>query len=209
MNAGLTNLTTLRRHLLAASLQSEARFDTVLVTLGRGVAAAFESYCNRSLGFEEDAEMVVGADRSHVVVPVYPIVAVSAVALKRDEESGWVPQADEPLIINTNSGLVRFSGQMGSEWELLRITWTGGYWWEQAEPEDETFPSAAPEGAARLPDDLVSAFLLQCEMVWEAHDKLGTSMTSGGTQTDTRLSKLDLSPLVKSVLDGYIRYQLS
>ena len=90
----------------------------------------------------------------------------------------------------------------------VKAIWDGGYWFEPLEPDDDAYPSTAPVGAVLLPDDLKAAFLLQCEEVWAQRDKLGSGIIDKpGAQSG--LSKLELAPLVKMVLQTHIRYQLS
>src|ERR1043166_4835874 len=48
MIAGLTNLDTLKKHLLATTLQPETRCYEVITDIGLGVAAQFENFRNRA-----------------------------------------------------------------------------------------------------------------------------------------------------------------
>lgn len=70
--------------------------------------------------------------------------------------------------------------------------------------------STLPEGATALPDAIRTAWLLQVEHLWRAHDKLGLSITKeptsmGGTAA---LSSAELLPIVKDMLRDHIRYAL-
>jgi len=198
-------LTILKRYLLPDTLATDRKFDAVLQGIGLGVAGLFDSVCNRKLDYLEGAEAVFTGDREHFTLPRYPVVSVTSV-----EAIGVA--GDLPYTINEGSGLIRFFGTIGSERSQVRVVWTGGYWFEALEPDDEGYPSARPAGATELPNDLQAAFLLQCEQVWQTHDRLGTGLVGDGAGSaflNTRLSTLELVPLVVTMLNGYRRYQLS
>ena len=106
MNAGLGNLDSLKKHLLASSLKSDKRFDLVIGDIGRGVAAQFEKYCNRKFARMVNDTVICTADRDHVYVPRYPLESFSQIELKADITTGW--ELQDGLVLNTNtaSGLV-------------------------------------------------------------------------------------------------------
>lgn len=206
MNAGLTNLDTLKRHLLAGSMASQGAFDLQISTLGLGVAGLFDRFCNRELGYLADAEVVMSADRSHLVVPRYPLVEVASVSTKGWGETEWTAVDAEPQLFNATSGVVHFSGELGDCRSLVRVIYSGGYWWDSNEPQDG--PGVCPEGATELPGDLRAAFLLQCESVWGQRDKLGSGLVDKPAVTGA-LQGLEMLPLVKEMLRGFVRYQMS
>jgi hypothetical protein len=212
VNAGLSNLDTLRKHLLAGSLGAETKFDAVIAVIGLGVAGMFDKYCNRQLAYAEDAEIIFSGDRDHFVLPRYPVVAIDSIQTRYNDADAW--QDSDDALVNSDSaaGLIRFYGPLGDHTLQVRVTFTGGYWFNTAEPDDEEFPGEQPVGATALPGDILSAFLLQCENVWESRDRLGAGIMSspgGGGLLNTRLGILDLSPLVKQILKSHIRYQMT
>ena len=212
MNAGFSNLDTLKKQLLANSLQADKRFDAALLAIGRGAAAAFERFCQRNFTRVVDGTEIIGADHVEFLLSRFPLESVSKIERKLTEAAGW-----EELVINDvvktidlASGIVRFAGSqdMGPHDAQMRFTFTGGYWWDTAEPDDEGYPTDAPEGAALLPDDIRLAWLLHCEGIWAKRDKLGTSIVDKpAQQSDT--GTLELSPLVKQMLGDYVRYNLT
>lgn len=208
MNAGLSNLDVLKRHLLAGSLAGESRFDGVILAIGLGVAGLFDVFCNRKLAYLAGAEVVFTGDRSHYVLPRYPLVSVASVTTRFSDADAWDAATGEPWSTHPAAGVIRFAGVLGTELLQVRVVWTGGYWFETNEPEDAGFPALGPVGAVYLPDDLRAAFLLQCEAVWGARDRLGTGLLSG-EGTASGLGKLELLPMVKEMLRGHVRYQLS
>lgn len=208
MKCGLTNLETLKQHLLEQELMSDARFDPTIAAIGNAVAGMFDELCNRKLAYDAQAVASIAADCDFMVLPHYPVVEIASVEVKGAGESEWTAMANEPLMCNDQSGLVYFSGQLGGNRDLVRVTYSGGYWFETLEPGEDGYPSAQPDGAVELPGALRGAFLVQCEQLWQTHDRLGTGVAGGdGSQfLNTRLSTLELVPLVKETLKRFVRY---
>ena len=212
MNAGLGNLDTMRRHLLAGTIRSERRFDDALLEVGRVVAASFERHCNRVFGWEAGSVVTASAGRSHLVLPRYPVASVSRVRIREGVSAEWEELTGEPYELDAAAGLVRFSGELGDELTVVEVTYDGGYWWETLEPEDEAYPSAKPEGAAALPDGLRMAWLMQCRAVWASLDKTGVDVLRTGSSSQFvtgSLTQMELAPMVRELLNGYVRYALS
>lgn len=214
MNAGLTNLDRLKKHLLVAgTLAGETKWDQVITDIGQGVAALFDAGINRDLVYQEDCEILFTGDRSHYVLPRYPLVSVKSIQMRYYDAQPWADISGQPMRSNGKSGILYFGGELGSEALQVKIVWTGGYWFEQREPEgDDGYPSVIPAGATLLPSDLTAAFLLQCRAVWQAIDKSGADILTTGSSSQFvtgSLSGMDLLPMVKQVLNEYVRYQLS
>lgn len=212
MNAGLSNLATLKQHLLAPALRSAVTYDVQITALGLGMAAAIEKFCNRKFARVENDTHICTADRDHAYVPRYPLETFTSIEMKADINVGWEMQTG--LVLNTNpaSGLVYWGAGISFAWAQMRITYTGGYFFETLEPDDEAYPSSLPAGAAALPEDLKLAWLLQCRNVWASVDKLGTAITKIGTGAESvtgTLPTLELIPQVKTMLAGHIRYAIT
>ena len=218
MNCGLTNLDGLKRYLLAESLRGETKFDAVLQVIGLGVAGMFETICNRRLGYMEDDYFQFSGDRPHMYLPRYPLRSVDVIKMSYFETDNWTEITGQPITINRESGLVHFGYTLGRFPLQVLGTWTGGYWFETLEPEEEGYPSVAPTAAegnralpARfflLPDTLRAAFLFQCEQVWAARDKLGMGLVDKA-DGQSGMKSLEVGPMVKMMLQPFVRYQLS
>lgn len=218
MNAGLTNLDTLRKHLLAGSLKGDTQFDLQIKVIGLGVAGLFETFCNRRLAWLEDDEIQITGDRPHYYLPRFPIAEMTKVEMRYFQTDNWTEITGQPITINFETGLVHFGYTLGRNPLQVRLTWTGGYWFETLEPDDANYPSTQPALAADpnlppsriylLPDSLTAAFLLQCEHTWDAKDNLGIGMTDKPGE-QSAVGKLEMSPMVKQMLQPFVRYQLS
>ena len=168
-----------------------------------------EQFCNLEFERLVDDQVVFGADRSSFILPRYPVEAITAVELKLTDEDGW--EAQELTYIRSTSplsGLVYLpeSPDAGKYWSQVRFTYTGGYWFETLEPDEEGYPSALPAGARALPHDLRLVWLTQCREVWNKLDKLGTGLVDK-PDAQTALAELDFSPMVKRMLGNYMLMQ--
>ena len=214
MNAGLCNLATLRRHLLAAgSMADERRFDEVLTDLGRGVAAEFDRRCNRRLAYLAGDTITITGNRAHFTLPRYPLVEVTKVETRASDADAWTEDTAQPYRTQAEAGMVFFGGELGGVETQVRLTWTGGYWFETLEPDEDGYPTSAPDpDAIALPADLLHAFLLHCRAVWQSLDKVGADLLRTGSSSQFvtgSIGSLDLSPVVSATLRHYTRYAMS
>ena len=216
MNAGFSNLDFLKKQILAGTVK-DPRFDAVLLALGQGVAAQFESFCGRK--FQRAAGQVdaFGADRCQFLLARYPVEPpVALVEYKEDEPSGWVVQnpADPDAVViqslDAAAGIVYLpdGADAGEYYSQVRFTYTGGYFWETLEPDDAAFPSALPAGAAALPADLLAIWILQCKHIWAMLDKIGTDLLKDGSAKSLRFPE-EFAPTVEKTLAKYLRYNLT
>ena len=216
MNAGFSNLATLKAHLLAPSLAlaAETTYDAVLTTLGLGVAAHFDSVCNRKFTRAAGTTDILPADMCQFLLPRFPVESISAIDLKTTEADGWVAQVINDFVrtIDLAKGIVYLpdGADAGPYYAQLRFTYTGGYFWNILEPADVGYPTALPSGANALPPDLKLAWLLQCEAVWKARDKLGTEIIERDDVkfVNSALSELKLVPQVKAILQQFTRINM-
>ena len=209
MDLGLGNLDTLKRHVLAPALRPTTTYDLQLKALGLGIAASFEKYCNRKFARVVNDQFVCSADRDHTYVPRYPLETFTSIELKADINVGWEMQPGLVLNVNEASGLVYWGAGISFQWAQMRITYTGGFFYETLEPDDAAYPSAPPAGAAVLPADLQFAWLLQCKHVWQTIDPRGTKIVAeeklARAVPQQVFGDMDLIPEVISILVSYRR----
>ena len=208
MDLGLGNLAELKARLLPASY-TQTGFDTVIAQIGRGVASMFDGYCNRSFGRVAGEKDYFTGDRFTWIVNRFPLEVVTTLEVRDSLDAGWVVQSG--LIINQqeSAGLIQFGAALGNHYSQVRLTYTGGYWYDTTEDNTGTLPT----GATQLPNDIKEAWFLACENVWLLRDKLGAKLVGGGSGASNLLGLslpgLDFPPLVKAILDGYMRYQIT
>jgi hypothetical protein len=107
-----------------------------------------------------------------------------------------------------DSGLVMLDTEPGVWRDKLRFTYTGGFWFETAEPTDVGYPTAQPAGSEALPDDLLHAWLTQCALQFQLHDILGNTLAEKKPSTPP-LAELKWVPQVEDVLRDYRRLTLT
>lgn len=203
MNSGFSSLTALKAQLLNESLRADTTYDALILAVGLGVAAKFEGVCNRKFTRTVGAIFSTTGGRASLIVPRYPIEAITALDVRDTLAAGWVDSLASLETYNAESGTVTLSTTL--DCNQIRVTYTGGLWWDTTEDASGTLPA----GATALPDSLRTAWLLQCEHVWGRRDKLGLSITRTEDKPAPGLADLDLIPLVQSMLKDHIRYALT
>lgn len=210
MNAGLSNLERLKGHLLpAGTMAGQTQFDQVISELGQGIAEDMEKFCNRKFERTQGDVVVFQADRNSFVLPRYPVEAVTLTELDLKDGNGFVAQ-DAAFIrsVSLASGIIYLPERpdAGPYFGQVRFTYTGGYWFEQLEPDDAGYPSQQPAGSVALPKGLRLAWVNQCRAVWSAWDKLGTGLTDK-PDIQTTIGEMDFSPAVNRTLASYVQMQ--
>ena len=202
MNAGLGNLISLKRQLLAPSIATQSTFNAQVEAIGKGVAKQLEKYCNRL--FERTAGAVdeFTADRDHYWLKRTPIETVTSLEQSTDGATWTASSAIELKWLS--NGMVYFGSKLGEAAELGRITYTGGYWWDTTEDEQGSLPT----GATAVPDDLVLAWYLQARAVWQQIDRLGKDVAKS-PGAGTALGNLVMLDSVKELVGPYRRFQIT
>jgi hypothetical protein len=200
MNVGLSNLSTLKEMLLPQSMRAQTQWDTILQRIGLGVLGLMEAYCDRKFQRIINAQMYCQGGKSELWLNRLPIESISSIELRAFGPSDW--QAQENIIAQQNdqTGLVLLTQVLGGENDLIRVTYTGGYWVDDTEDSSGTLPS----GATAAPHDLVWAWATQCEHVWSRRDKLGAGLVQQPGKASA-LGDAELLPIVTEALQPYRR----
>ncbi len=198
LNAGFTTLPTLKSRVLPSAQAQRTDYDDDLQSIGMAVAQSFNQYTNRILQREVGACYEVDANRSSICIHSAPLEEVSHVNLTSDDYDEDI--TDEILTTFKNSGIVEFGYVLGDYTDKIKATYTGGYWLDDGQ--------MMPEGATRMPADVIDAFFHQVQAVCEAR---GTFHTAGLRRSDqedsgSSLSSLSMHPMVKQVMASYCRY---
>lgn len=192
---GFATLSYLRSHLLPKEVENDTDWDDDLARIGRGVAKQFDQYCGRRIARTTGHVEEFAAGTSSLILECSPVEQVTALKLVRqgDDEEDILE-----LIATTQkrSGVVRLTGNIGHWRDLVEVTYDGGYWLD-----DQV--DSLPSGAAALPDDLLDAWVIQCQAQARALDLFGSQAMKN--EANPQPIALELVPTVKQVLDSYRR----
>ena len=203
---GLGTLGQLKRFLLSTSIVAETAHDEAITALGKGVAGLIDRHCNRTFKRGADITEDFRGGTDLVLLARYPVEAITGVGLKSAGESTFTAQSSTVDTVALDSGVLLLTGAIGSERDQLRVTYTGGYWYDNTDDGSGTMPAEA----ALLPADVKMVWLNECQHVWEAADRLGIAHVPQGESAllNTRLGILELSTVSKSILEPYRRLML-
>jgi hypothetical protein len=204
MNLGLGNLTELKGQLLAASLRADTNYDAVITGIGTGVAGQFDQHCNRQWQRVEGEQDVFSADRRHWYLSRFPVEGISLCEKQDSVEDGWVALPGLIQAQQLEQGYVMFIAVQGYYWSRLRITYTGGYWFDTTEDGSGVMPGTA----AALPAEVKLAWYLQCQNVWKRWEKLGAGITER-PELSGAVGQLALAGAVKELLRPFKRMQMT
>lgn len=206
MNAGFTNLETLKAQLLAEGIRSSVDWDAQIQAIGLGVAGAFERFCGRSFGRAVDDVWETAGMSCSFILPRYPIETITALEV-REGMNPWEAQTVSDVVsrLDVASGLIQLAAPLGGPFTAVRWTYTGGYWWEQLESIDAGYPTTQPVGSAALPEAIRLAWFLQCGEVWNKMDRTGSGIMAA-PDAKAKLQSLELVPQVRDVMRSFIRY---
>jgi hypothetical protein len=133
MNLTLGTLASLKTWLLPESERTGTEWDSAIATIGRGAAGALERHCNRKFARTVADTFECSADRAHVVLPRYPVEAVTKIEIRRSLTEGWVELTNVIENQNLAAGFLLFGSDLGLYGERVRFTYTAGYWLDEAD----------------------------------------------------------------------------
>lgn len=162
MNAGLSNLIWLKKRLLLASDVSGSTCDDAVAAVGLGVAGMFEDEMDRKLGRVAGDAYEAPGDRTYYVLPRYPVETVTAVQVRDYLGESWASYSLNYNLLPV-SGLVTFVSWPASRGGSVKITFTGGFWWDTTEDNTGTQPS----GSTIVPEGLRNAWAMACKTLWD------------------------------------------
>lgn len=134
MNAGLSNLFTLKSWLLPASMVAGTDYEPQIIAIGKGVAGQLERYCNRKFLRLVGDTFVCEANKYNLSLPRFPLEEVTTIELRETVADGWIAQTLSDVVFNQDesAGVLEFGVPPGAYLTKLRVTFTGGYWIEGA-----------------------------------------------------------------------------
>lgn len=179
-------------------MREREEFDTQLATLGKGVMAMFERYCNRRFAWLETDTATFNADNLVCSLPRYPVTALDTVRLQ-GEEVTFITETVART--DAEAGLVHFHSAPGGLDERILISYSGGWWWDTTEDASGEMPA----GATALPEDLQTAFFTQMAALVEARDLFGLQSADDKAKPPKRLD-MGLLPTVQTILNPHRRF---
>lgn len=194
MDAGFSNLTTLKALTMPAALAAKTQFDVQIAGIGKGVAGQIAQYCNRDFRRLEDAQEIYPADRSLFKLRRYPLEAVTTMEVSDGFADGLPTYGALDLsalaTLDPDCGIIQFFGRVSGNSYRVRFTYTGGLWWQTEEPflpdgttdNPDYATDTLPDGATQLPDSLVNAWAQICQMQMEAADIFQKASIDGGAK---------------------------
>lgn len=203
MNAGLANLATLKRHLLPDTWETETSMDAILLDLGRGVASQMEEFCARKFGRVVNVTYEQQADTILIQLPRFPIEGTPVVEIRYQGSSVWEAQVGVFDNVAASVGLLYLTYPLGTSRDRIRVTYTGGFWWNAADAPDAD--EVLPDGATELPAGLQFNWLLQCQHILAARELLGLRTLPSGKAAlaVTAEAQIQLLQTVKDALQPY------
>lgn len=182
-------------------------YDEQLIQLGRGVAGAFESYCGRYFSYSDSHIQEWPGLYTNYVLDRYPVNALSELSYMDSDSGEWIeldPGVDAR--VQSGSGLIHVMREPSVAVSRFRATYSGGYWFD----DTEELTGTKPDGATKLPADILDAWLLQCEAVFASRDALGLTLARQPEDSTYALAlhRLQLTEYVRRLLDRYVRLQV-
>lgn len=194
LEAGFLTTAALKARLLPDALTAETEWDAVLAKLGIGAARKFNAFCNRVFERTEDQVDEFSALSDAVVLRAFPVETITSVDLR--VFTGSLMDYAGGYQIDQRAGLMKFATSPGGGTERTVITYDGGFWLDDGDDQ--------PAGSTALPDDIVEAFVIQCQAWADARNIFGT--VSLKEDRKTSLSPVQLMAEVQSILEPYRRY---
>lgn len=194
------NLQTLKKRILPPELAEETRYDERLEAMAGGLVRAFESFCGRR--FERTAGEIEELPGGNTLYSLqrYPLESVSAVDVRIGLSGSWDSYVGDIAHLSKSSGQILMDIPPGTDYDTVRITYTGGYHIDLT----ETLSDPAPTGATALPLDLIDAWCLQCDHEARLRKIFGGTSDADLAAAYTAETSLFL-PRVETVLRRYQR----
>src|SRR5690348_14695489 len=106
MNAGFSNLTSLKAQMLAPSMQARTAWDAKILAIGLGVASSFEQFCNREFTYSQNILEVFSGDRPFWYARRSPVSIFSKVELRFFRADNWTDISGQPVGTDEEKGMI-------------------------------------------------------------------------------------------------------
>lgn len=201
LDAGFAPLTFLKSRLLPGAAAGKLDWDEQLRAIGRAMKVRISRHCSREFDRKEDAQDVFDGRAREFVLRRYPVEEITQLQLR--DTTGSLTALDVDYALDGDAGLIEFAfAPTRSRGVKLVATYKGGYW---LDPLDG---SMAPEGAVPLPDDVLEAWVLQCQAAAESRGifRAVGLRQSKNDRDEQATSALRMLPEVIEALRPYRRF---
>jgi hypothetical protein len=193
LDAGFSTLEYLKSRILPAGADG-GDWDAALAKLGLGVAGRFNAFCNRVLQRVEGQVDEFNASASAIVLRAFPVEVVNSVEIRGF--TGALDTFSGGYQLDQRAGLMLFQGAPGDGTERIVIDYDGGFWLDDG--------GTMPAGSTPLPDDIMEAWIMQCQAWAEARNIFGTIALEKESKAQARA--LQLTKDVEAILEPYRRF---
>jgi len=210
MDLGLGNLADVKNFVLPEAIVADTQYDSVLQTIASGIAERFNKYCNRKFARVAGEQVTFDAQRTFYLTPRFPFETLTKLELHATTTDVWDDITTAIVQSDPAIGWIYFGCFLGDPICLVRLTYTGGFFYETKEPTDEGYPTAVPAGSTPVPPDLKGAWLMQCLHEFQCKDRLLPTGLADAvkSRTDLRFEQMQLLPEVQNAISQFRRYQI-
>jgi len=199
LSAGFTTTDYLKSRILPEAARARMDWNEALEKLGKAVAGRINRHCNRSFAYSENVEQTFHARSIVVVLSHQPVTDIESVQIRSMD--GTLTPCEDGYQLNVQAGLIDFPMSPGSANDRTIVTYSGGYW---LDPWDGT---QVPTGLTPLPEDVLEAFIQQCQHTAEARGLFGAiALRPSKAKADANQQKS--AELLEDVITALLPYRV-
>lgn len=190
--SSLCLVSDLRSRCGVAGTNDDAALQTAIDLAG----ALIDSFCNRTFARATGAQYITHAGSYDYLLPQYPVETLTSMDLKTSEADGWtaITTDDVDYLLENEAGIVTMSNKIGSDDNLIRFTYDGGY-----------IMAGDTDGIYPLPQAVISACIEQAAWQYQHRHHLRLTGTPRGSEATQQTQKTDILESVKLALQPYVR----
>ena len=179
---------------------SVATWDAMLTQMITAVGARFDAFTGRRLEYEAQHAQVFPAFMTSLCADAYPMGAVAKWEVLESVAEGWVEVTAPGYLAGPTSPVLQLDKPLGSDGDLLRLTYPGGYLFPGSSP-----PAPPAWQPSTLPEALHYAAIEQVAQWYQLKGSAGVSRVENISGVYWTLADSLLVPWVRLVLKQYRR----
>ena len=194
LSAGFATTEYLKERILPTGAVDITDWDEQIAKLGLATAGRFNAFCNRVLQRVEGQTDEFNASTRAVVLRALPVEVINSVEVRTF--TGALDTYTAGYQLDAKAGLLQFEIAPGDGTERIVVDYDGGFWLDDG--------AAMPADATPLPDDILEAWVMQCQAWAEARNLFGTIGLA--EERKSSVSPASLMAEVKEILNPYRRF---